>query len=166
MLYKVTRILLLFMLTGISVSGSADSHGSADQLTIELAWTREGPPSVSNGAVYLVINNSGAQDVELIGGSTTAAESVEFHTHVHENGLMKMKRINHVEIPPGTLVEFSPGERHIMLLELFDPLKAGDVFPITLHFAEAEDMEVTVQVLAQGEMPSTKMSGSHKSHSQ
>jgi copper(I)-binding protein len=43
-------------------------------------------------------------------------------------------------------VSFEPGGYHVMLLDLAEPLELGDEIDVTLEFAEAGSMTVTVEV--------------------
>jgi hypothetical protein len=44
----------------------------------------------------------------------------------------------------GAKVELKPGGYHVMLMELKQPLKNGDRFPLTLTFEKAGKIEVSV----------------------
>lgn len=79
--------------------------------------------------------------------STPRAERAEVHTHVNDNGVMRMRKVEGgVAVAPGQTVKFAPGSYHIMLLGLKQPLKAGDRFPLTLSFEKAGQVEVQVVV--------------------
>lgn len=49
-------------------------------------------------------------------------------------------------LPAGETVTLAPGGYHVMLLDLAAPLTAGDEFELTLDFATADDLTVTVEV--------------------
>jgi copper(I)-binding protein len=59
---------------------------------------------------------------------------------------MVMQPIEELELPAGETVALEPGGYHIMLLELAEPLVAGDTFELTLTFREAGEQTVTVEV--------------------
>jgi len=147
--YKI--IAALMMLAGVAPMALADTQ--AEDLMIAQAWAREAPPAAVNGAVYLVIDNKSGKPDLLLGGSTQAADSVELHTHVHEDGLMKMQRLPDVEIPVDTATEFKPGEKHIMLIGLSSALSAGNEFLLQLEFKSAGQKEILVKVHKDGEQP-------------
>ena len=50
----------------------------------------------------------------------------------HEGGVMKMRRLDALELPAGQTVSLEPGGFHIMLLDIRQPLKAGEVVKVTL----------------------------------
>jgi copper(I)-binding protein len=74
---------------------------------------------------------------------------------------MKMQRLPDVEIVAGSVTEFKPGEKHIMLIGLSAPLSAGSEFPLKLEFENAGQKEIIVKVFKDGEQPM-----GHMKHSQ
>lgn len=135
------------------------------ELTIDHPWSRELPPNAPAGAAYFTLKNQGATADRLIGANTPRAQKSELHTHVHQDGLMKMQRIAAVEVPAKGEVAFQPGGNHVMLFGLSQPLKAGDEFPLTLEFEKAGKVEVQVQVeSADGHGMDHQMPMDHGSH--
>lgn len=51
-------------------------------------------------------------------------------------------------LPAGETVTLQPGGYHVMLLDIAEPLEAGDEIELTLDFANADDMTLTVEVAA------------------
>ena len=69
-----------------------------------------------------------------------------------KDGVMSMMRIEELVIEPGETVMLKPGGFHVMLMGLKKPLTKGTEFPLTLNFARAGDVTVTVHVKDAGEM--------------
>ena len=63
---------------------------------------------------------------------------------------MKMRPVAAIALDPGKPVTLSPGGYHAMLMGLKSPLEAGDGFPLTLTFEDAQPITVTVKVEAVG----------------
>jgi len=108
-------------------------------------------PGASNGAAYITaLENGGKTADRLLRASTPVAQRVELHTmSVDAQGVMRMREIESVELAPGARVTMQPGiGMHLMLVGLKQPLKAGDSFPITLEFAKAGKVEITLGVQA------------------
>jgi copper(I)-binding protein len=110
------------------------------------AWARPTLKGTTTGAVYLMLDNHGAAGDRLVGVSTPAAERAEVHEDVTANGVMSMKPVPDLALPAGARAAIEPGHYHIMLLGVKAPLSAGDSFPITLTFANAPPLEVSVAV--------------------
>jgi copper(I)-binding protein len=80
------------------------------------------------------------------------------------NGLMVMDAVASLPVAPGQPLILSPDGYHVMLEGLSQPLAVGEQFPLTLTFAHAAPITVTVTVQpmaylppASGGMPGMKM---------
>ena len=63
-----------------------------------------------------------------------------------EDGVMKMRSVGPLEIPPGEEVHLEPGGMHIMLMQLRQPLEEGESIPITFMFGEAGEITVSAPI--------------------
>ncbi|MFC0409011.1 copper chaperone PCu(A)C [Roseomonas elaeocarpi] len=125
--------------------GGAARRDAAGDIAVTAAWSR---PAVAGGtgAGFLTIRNSGGTADRLVGADSPAAAAVELHESTSENGVMRMRPLAAVELPPGGAATLSPGGMHLMLLRLRAPLRLGDRVPITLHFARAGAVPVELVV--------------------
>jgi copper(I)-binding protein len=110
------------------------------------AWVRATPPGAKTGAAYLTILTDGTADT-LVAATSPAARTVELHTHVAENGLSRMQRLDAVPLPAGENVRFEPGGLHLMLIDIAAPLVAGQHVTLALQFANAGVVEVTAPIV-------------------
>ena len=62
-----------------------------------------------------------------------------------------MRQLDAIDVPPGSAVTLKPSGIHLML-RLARPLKEGETFPLTLTFAKAGAVVVTVKVGKVGAM--------------
>lgn len=98
-------------------------------------------------SAYMTLHNTGSQDDELIGVSSTAAGHVELHnTTVDEGGVARMSAISGVGIAAGEIVSLEPGKKHIMLMQISEPISEGDEIYITLKFAQSPDQTIKFTV--------------------
>lgn len=121
---------------------------SLSDIAVEDTYARETIGAATTGAAYLTVHNSGAADDALIAAATPVAETAELHTHEMDGGVMRMRRMDLVDIPAGETVTFEPGGLHVMLFGLSAPLRAGGTFPITLTFDGAGDITVEASVVS------------------
>ena len=120
---------------------------SADVLNISDPWIREVPPVSTVSAVYLRIENTGEEDDRLTGVSSNASRFTEIHkTRIDENNIATMEMVDYLTIPAGKTTELKPGGSHIMLRELINPLKKGDIVLINLIFEKAGTKSVEARV--------------------
>lgn len=142
------RLAVLVPLLLIAVPGLAMAQSPG--ISVEFAWARATPPGAKTGAVYLTIDNNGGNDDKLVGASTPLAATAEPHTEIMANGIMEMRPLKAVDVPPGGKAVLKPGARHIMLMGLNQPLKQGGHFPLTLRFAHSPPITVQVQIAKVG----------------
>ena len=150
---------LLRRLSGLVFLAMLPLGTALAEIHVSNPWSLPLPPTAVNGAAYLTMMNQGADPVRLTGATTDRADSVEIHTHVHENGQMSMKRLADLELAPGESAAFAPGGLHLMLLGLTQPMVAGEQFTLTLEFDEADSQTVNVLI---GEQPAS--GASHEGH--
>lgn len=132
------RLLLLILL---AITGAA----AQAEVTVDDAWVRATPPGARTAALYLTLYNSGP-DNALIAARTNVAEETQLHTHLHEQGMMRMQQVALFELPSGQEIELKPGGKHLMLLNLSQTLKPGDSVELVLEFDHSEALEMLVPV--------------------
>lgn len=65
---------------------------------------------------------------------------------MHGDGMMTMRQVGHIDLPAGQPIALEPGGLHVMLIDLRQPLEAGDTFELRLSFAEQDPIDVTVEI--------------------
>lgn len=131
-------------------------------ISVTDAWARATPPGAKTGAAYFTVKDGGTAPDRLLSASTPVAGMAQLHTTISDNGVMKMRPVDGIDVKPGTPLTLQPGGYHLMLMQLKAPLKEGDHFPLTLTFAKAGTVETEVKVEkagAMGAMGSSGMSG-------
>lgn len=114
---------------------------------ISNAWISEAPPVAKNNAAFVTLKNGTRKDA-LLGVETPAAGAAELHQMSMAGGLMRMQRLPLINLAPNAELKFGPGGRHIMLINMKSPLKAGDKVPLTLIFRKAGKITVEAEVRA------------------
>jgi hypothetical protein len=122
---------------------------AGDGVIVHEAWARASAGAATTGAAYVTLTGSDQSD-GLVGASTAVAATAEVHGTTNDNGVMKMRPVAIVPIPPHQTVTLSPGGYHIMLMGLKQKLVAGESFPLTLTFAHTAPVTVDVKVQAVG----------------
>ncbi|WP_129243637.1 copper chaperone PCu(A)C [Achromobacter veterisilvae] len=143
------RLIKLATAIALCASGAAFAHGyKAGPIEIDHPWSRATVPAVPTGVVYFVLRNPSQDEDRLVSVSTPVAEKAELHTHIRDSDVMRMRKVDSIEIAPVSTTALEPGGLHVMLIGLKQPLVKGKAFPLTLVFEEAGP--VTVQVDVQG----------------
>ncbi len=130
--------------------------GSAQaQTTVSEPWVRGTVAQQKATGAFMQI--SSAQGGRLVSAASPAAGVVEIHEMKMEGSTMKMAAVTGIDLPAGKAVELKPGGYHVMLMDLKQPLKAGDNVPLTLVVegkdGKKETLNVTAPVRALGAMP-------------
>lgn len=139
------------MLKALLAAAALGFQGTAQaqEAPIEIAdgYVFAAGPTAQSGAAYMQITNAGASEDRLIGVASDAAAKVGLHEHAHEGGVMKMRAVEGgIALPPRQTVALAKGGLHVMLMGLIKPLAAGDAVTLTLSFAQAGAVEVTLPV--------------------
>ena len=127
---------------------AAAQHYESGDIHAMSPWSRALPPVSKNGATYVTLKNHADTVDRLVGASTPIADRVELHRHSMEDGVMKMGKVDSVDLEPGEYVTLEPGGYHLMLVGLKAPLKENDQFELILEFEHAVPLEVMVTVHA------------------
>ena len=100
-------------------------------------WARATPGGVKVGGAYLEVKAAAGKGDRLIAVKSPVAGSAEIHSHITEGGISRMRRVDGIAIAGGKSVVLAPGGYHIMLMDLEQPLKEGDLMKLTLVFEKA-----------------------------
>jgi len=148
-------LVLCFVLAASPAALGADEN-RADTVRIDHPFARATPPGARSGAVFLIILNGGSETDRLLRASTPIAGGVILHQMAMEDGVMKMRAVPSLSVIPGGRLELKPNGYHLMLLDLKQPLKVGEKFPLTLSFERAGSVLITVPVEEMGATPATR----------
>ena len=120
---------------------------TAPAIHTDEAWARFSAPGMSMSGVFMDLHNRSGRDDELLSANSPAAQTVELHTHVQEQGMMRMRQLpGGIALPQGQTVHLQPGGLHIMLMGLKQPLKAGEHVTLQLNFRHAPPQTISVPV--------------------
>lgn len=128
-------------LAGLLLTGAAGADhgvtGSVGAVEVSGAWARASAGAAGAAAAYLEIVNTGPTDDRLLSAASPAAQRVELHTHVMEDGVARMREVPGIDLPVGDTVALAPGGLHIMLMELPEPLVPEMAITLELTFEQA-----------------------------
>jgi copper(I)-binding protein len=127
-------------------AGQAKSDG--DVVAIMNAWVREAHPAATVNAGYMTLVNAGSEDVALVKVESDAYETIEVHEMVSVEGLMEMREVTDMVIPPNGQIELAPGGKHLMLMGPKEHLAVGQQVNMTLTFKSGKKQIVSMPVAA------------------
>ncbi len=111
-------------------------------VTVAHPWARATPEGAKVGSAFAEIKTDKDTSDRLVGISSPVAGRAEIHAMTMEGDVMKMRRLDGIDLKPGESVILKPMASHVMLFDLKQPLKEGDLVKLTLTFAKAGPIEV------------------------
>lgn len=121
---------------------SAKSDNAHDLMIVDLAVPASLTPTATSGIVYFTIMNHGPEDDDLLSVTTPVAPSATLHESYQDGDVAKMRDLETIDVPPGSLVKLQQGSKHVMLTGMPSPLKKGDKVVLNLVFAKAGTINV------------------------
>lgn len=122
---------------------------STDNLVFTNAFARSTAGMATTGVAYVTITSQGEADT-LVAFSSPACNRPELHTHINDNGIMRMRKVDAIEVPAGGVAELKPGGLHLMLIDLNGQLVAGESLDVTLVFEKAGEVALTLPIKGPG----------------
>jgi periplasmic copper chaperone A len=105
-------------------------------VSVRNPWIRGMVPGQSTAVAYMTISSD--TETQLIGGTTTFAETIEVHEMRMQDDIMRMRKLDKLDIKPGQPVVLGPSGYHLMLISPRKMLSTGDTIPVTLNFKNAD----------------------------
>lgn len=128
-----------------AVRSPANSDAKAG-LVIEQAFMYKPIGASLQGVIYMKAHNFSNQPMVLNYIHTPVADRVEVHTHLHEDGLMKMRKVNHFTFQASRPQNFEPGGYHLMVFDMVDNIAEYSEFKLTMEFEGAPPIIVPVNI--------------------
>ncbi len=141
---KFCLLILLFAFAG------CHDDLSTPHISISEAWARASAPGQVVGAAYMSFTAQQAYRLDKV--ISPVAQSVEIHSMHMDQGVMRMRMLEKLDIPAKRKVTLAPGQTHLMLIDLKSPLQAGQKIELQLSFTAGDgshqQQTIVVPVLA------------------
>lgn len=135
-----SRLHRLVVLTLAGILAGACGGPPDGGLTMSDARVRTVIPGQDRTAGYFSARNDGPLAIVLRGAHADGVRAIEMHETRRDGDLMRMRRLDSVEIAPGQTVRFQPGGRHLML---FGVTSLADEPVIVLELGDGTETAVT-----------------------
>ncbi len=117
----------------------------ADDIMIVDAYARAARPGAPTGAVFMELHNTASTPDRLIGAETPIAQVTQIHTHIDDNGVMRMREVKDgIPLPPDAKHSLARGGDHVMLMGLTTDLIDAETLSLTLTFETAGEKTIEV----------------------
>jgi copper(I)-binding protein len=119
------------------------SSSQACDLRVSEAWIRDPIPGATALAGYAQLFNSGSVPVVVDTVRSAAFTRVEMHESVQDNGVMRMRPLATLSLPPHSTVRFAPDGKHFMLIGPTHTLQRGET--VSIDFIDARRCVTTAK---------------------
>ena len=143
------NILFLLLILGLACTQSQKEEPKAElsgKLEIKDGWVRPGSAGAMTAAFFKIHNGTASND-SLLSVESSVTDNTEIHeSYEMDSGMMGMRPVGLIPVASGEEVELKPGGMHIMIIQPFMDVNAGDSVHFVLYFSEAGDVEITLPV--------------------
>jgi len=141
---------------------AACGGGEAGQGVIEISDARINPPlpGQTTAVAFMTFDIKSESD-RLLGISSPISDRIELHTHTMQDGIMRMRQTDGINLPKGRTVKLEPGGLHVMIFDA--NVSDMDETTITIDYETANDVTLVVPILPRGTMPAKAMDD-HSGH--
>lgn len=115
----------------------------APTLEVTDAWLRAPLPGKTVAAGYFTLHNRTDRAVTLVALSSPDAARVELHTHLLQGDMMRMRKLDQLDVARGQRIMLAPGGHHLML---FDVGLLADTATVTLEFTDGTMLRAQLDV--------------------
>ena len=141
------------------------STAMATDLEVKSPWVRGTVAGQKATGAFMELRSPAG--TTIVGASSNAAGITEIHEMKMDGGVMKMKAAPRLDLPAGKTVSLAPGGYHVMLMDLKQPLKKGDIVTITLQLEGANKKPESLDIKAEvRDLAATAPAGEEHKHGQ
>lgn len=126
------------------------------------AWVRVNPVPNRPAAGYMTLIAADGCADRLTAAASADAGRVELHNHEMTDGIMRMVKVDGIDVPPGQTVELQPGGLHLMLFDITVTPEDADSIPLVLTFEKAGAVNATAVLETLSSVPVPEKSRSDK----
>ncbi|HMN76317.1 MAG TPA: copper chaperone PCu(A)C [Burkholderiaceae bacterium] len=138
----MNRIQRSLILAAFAVS----SPWTLAQTTVSEPWVRATVAQQKASGAFMSITS--AHGGKLVSVASPVAGVAEVHEMAMSGNVMKMHAIPALALPAGQPVKLEPGGYHVMLMDLKQQLKEGEVVALTLVVEGRDGKRETIEVKA------------------
>jgi copper(I)-binding protein len=108
-------------------------QASSIKLKVENPYIRPADIGMTSALYFQVINQSDKNDT-LYDVHANYCEAAQIHESYMKDGMMGMREVKYVVVPPRSVLKFKPGGYHVMLINVKRKLINGEKVRVELLF--------------------------------
>ncbi len=103
-------VLVLALTAGVA----AQTTFKVGPIEVTNAWARASAGRAGAGAAYFEVRNHGGKSDRLVSAKTDVSRAASLHAHIMKDNIMRMVRIDGLEVPAGGRATLKPGGHHVI----------------------------------------------------
>jgi copper(I)-binding protein len=135
---------------------ACDAKPREPRVQVRDTWVRLPAAKGRPGSAYFRVFGN-MEGLRLTGITSPLVRRIELHESVEKNGITRMEKTREVEFPSRGALDFAPGGRHAMLMDMSPSVVEGGAIALTFSFNMAPPVTVDAKVLS----PSADPHGAH-----
>jgi copper(I)-binding protein len=133
----------------IALSALLAAFQANAQTTATDAWVRGTVAQQKTTGLFVKLTS--VKGGQLVSASSPVSRVAEVHVMSMKGDVMTMRQVPALDLPAGKTVSLEPNGAHVMLIDLKQALKAGDIVPVTLVIEDRDKKRETLDVNARVE---------------
>ncbi|WP_370169826.1 MULTISPECIES: copper chaperone PCu(A)C [Hyphomonas] len=101
---------------------------------------------VAGGGLTLTVKG---EPMSLVGAETDIADTVELHTMSMDDGVMRMRKVDQMDVTEDAPLELKSGGNHLMLFGVSPDIEIGETAELVLTLTDADGTESTLTTQAE-----------------
>ena len=95
-------------------------------------------------AAFMCIENSGSVPIRIVDASSPVVKRIEIHRIQHEDGVVRMRRVDSISVAANQKVCLEPDGLHLMLVGLDEVVYTESNIPLQIKFASGEVIQTVL----------------------
>jgi len=121
--------------TDAATEAAGGEAAAACPITVADPWVKATDTEMTGA--FGVLTNTGDAEMTIVSATSPSAGKMEIHEVVDKDGSTVMQPLEGgLVIPAGATATLAPGQNHLMLMGLTEPIEAGQTVEITLTCAD------------------------------
>lgn len=121
---------------------NVNANQAQQPLEINNGWVRQTFGNARISSAYMEISNHNNFPIEITDITTDIAALSEIHDMTHQDGIMRMRKLDKLIIPANDNIILSPEGKHIMLINLNKKLLVGEKITMKIFIKDHSPLEI------------------------
>jgi copper(I)-binding protein len=164
-IYLVSVLMLCSFVCFYGEANTLENKHSST-IVVEDAYVRATIPGTSISSAYMTIINNSDTEATLLSAHSNISPRIEIHQHTMADGMMRMRKVDSIDIEAKERVKLQPSGLHLMVFDVKKPLKSQQLVELTLNFSNNEFVNIQIPVYSPTQEQAAQKSAPkmHKHH--